>query len=321
MRPTVQNVNRPLKSVPWKLGYMEPDGNPIRLTTHQARYYLSTVAERGTMAQEDLAKWAGRAMLKDNRVYNHMSEEEHVERARELLEGSEIAGRSTSPQIKDPITRAEFNLRATGPTHKTEFGACEHDWVRSPCTKHADCLNCAEHAYVKGDQEAGARLRARVEQQLAECEKALVAIQAGTNVADRWLEHALKSLMRELALVSLLESGDVEGGTKIRLTDDSAEHTHLRRALDQRLPQLRDLSLPVDIRALIGRVTNGEALVDAAGGHDRRDARRLAYRHQAHLEGTDQADLPADGDPDEETNARTAGEHQGGIRDSKGRVA
>ena len=132
---------------------------------------------------------------------------------------------------------------------------------------------------MKGDQEAYARLKARSEQHLSECEKALRAIQAGTNVADRWLEHALKSLVRELQLVRLLELEDLEDGSQINLTDDSAEHSHLRRALEQRLPQLRDGSLPASINALIESYINGKALVDAAGGHDRRDARRLAGRH------------------------------------------
>ena len=326
-RPTTNTVNDLLgfrghkKGVPWKLGYRKLDGSPIKLTTHQARHYVSTAAERGSMAQEHLAKWAGRAMLKDNRVYNHMSEEEHVERARKLLEGSELAGTSTSLRIKEPTTPAEWNLRAKGPTHRTEFGACEHDWVMSPCTKHGDCLSCAEHAYVKGDQEAYARLKARSEQHLAECEKALGAIQAGTNVADRWLEHALKSLMREIPLVRLLESDDIEDGTEIKLTDDSAEHSHLRRALDQQLPQLRDPSLPASVKALIGRFINGEALIHAAGGHDRRDTRRLAHRHQAHLGRTDQADRQVDGDPAIETNARAPRENQGRVPDAQGRVA
>ena len=326
-RPTADTVNDRLgftenkNGVPWKLGYRELDGSPIRLTTHQARHYVSTAAERGSMAQEDLAKWAGRAMLKDNRVYNHMSEEEHVERARKLLEGSELAGTNTSLRINEPTTPAEWNLRAKGPTHRTEFGASEHDWVMSPCTKHGDCLNCAEHAYVKGDQEAYARLKARSEQHIAECEKALGAILAGTSVADRWLEHALKSLVRELPLVRLLESDDIEDGTQISLTDDSAEHSHLRRALEQRLPQLRDPSLPASIKALIGRYSNGKTLVDAAGGHDRRDTRRLAHRHQAHLGRTDQANRQADGDPAVETNARASGENQGRVPDAQGRVA
>ena len=327
LRPTANTVNYLLgfkgerKGVPGKLGYREQDGSPIKLTTHQARHYVSTAAERGSMAQEHLAKWAGRAMLQDNRVYNHMSEEEHVERARRLLEGSELAGTKTSLRIKEPTTPAEWNLHAKGPTHRTEFGACEHDWVMSPCTKHGDCLNCAEHAYVKGDHEAYARLKARSEQHLAECEKALRAIQAGTSVADRWLEHALKSLMRELPLVRLLESDDIEDGTEIKLTDDSAEHSHLRRALDQQLPQLRDPSLPASIKALIGRYINGKALVDAAGGHDRRDTRRLAHRHQAHLGRTDQADRQADGDQAIATNARAARGNQDRVPDPQGWVA
>ena len=326
-RPTGRTVNdqagfRPgRKGVLWKLGYRERDGSPIRLTTHQARHYVSSAAERGSMGQEHLAKWAGRAMLKDNRVYNHMSEEEHVERARKLLEGSELAGTNTSLRIREPTTPAEWNLREKGPTHRTEFGACEHDWVMSPCTKHGDCINCTEHAYVKGDQKAYARLKARCEQHVAEGEKALRAIQAGTRVADRWLEHALKSLIRELPLVRLLESDDIEDGTQIHLTDDSAEHSHLRRALDQRLPQLRDPSLPASIKALIERCINGKALVDAAGGHDRRDARRLAHRNQAHLERTDRADRQAVEDPAVETNARAPRGNPGRVPDAQGGVA
>ena len=326
-KPTANTVNNLLgfkghsKGVLGKAGYRELDGNPIKLTTHQARHYVSTAAERGSMAQEHLAKWAGRAMLKDNRVYNHMSEEEHVERARKLLEGSELAGASTSLRVKDPTTPAEWNLRAKGPTHRTEFGVCEHDWAMSPCTKHGDCVNCAEHTYVKGDQEACARLKEKSEQHRAECEKALRAIQAGITVADRWLEHALKSFMRELSVLRLLESDDIEDGTEIKLTDDSAEHSHLRRALEQRLPQLNDASLPARIKALVEKCINGKALVDAAGGHDRRDARRLAHRHQAHLGRTDQADRQANEDPAVETNARAARENQGRVPDAQGRVA
>ena len=318
-RPTATTIYDLLKppllgkraGVPWKLGYREPDGSPIKLTSHQARHYMSTAAERGSMAQEDLAKWAGRAMLKDNRVYNHLGEQEYAERARKLLEGSELAGRGTTLRTNRPTTPAEWNLHAQGPTHRTEFGTCEHDWVMSPCTKHGDCPNCAEHAYVKGDQAAYARLKARSKQHVAECEKALGAIQAGTNVADRWLEHMLKSLVRELQLVRLLGSDDIEDGTEIRLADDSAEHSHLRRALDQRLPQLRDPSLPNSIKALIGKCINGEALVHAAGGDDRRATGRLAHTHHAHLERTDQTSLQPDADPAGQTNARTGGEHQG----------
>ena len=80
-----------------RLGYADLRARPLRLTTHQARHYLSTVAERGTMAQEDLAKWAGRAMVRDNRLYNHMTETERSQRTRDALTGTQIAGSDCSP--------------------------------------------------------------------------------------------------------------------------------------------------------------------------------------------------------------------------------
>ena len=245
------------------------------------------------MAQEDLAKWAGRANVKDNAVYNHMSEEEHVQRDRELLERSGLYGGGGAMQVKDPTTPTEADNNATGPTHRTAFGMCEHDWVMSPCTKHGDCISCTEHAYAKGDEEVHGRLKEKYESDLAECEKALDALKEGTSVADRWLEHALKSLMRQQQLLSLLESDDIEDGAVIRLSDKRAEHTHLRRELDQGEPQSRDRSLLAEIGGLITRVKNGEALIDVARSADRVAVERMADGHEAHVEATDQADRQA----------------------------
>ena len=210
-----------------------------------------------------------------------MNEQEHVQRARKLLAGSELSGRSTGVRVKEPKTRTEVNIGSAGPTHMTEFGICEHDWVMSPCTKHGDCIACSEHMYVKGNEKTYDRLKGKAEHNIAECQKALTALRAGVNVADRWLEHALKSLMRELQLLALLESEEVEDGATIRLTDDLAEHTHLRRALDQRLPQLRDRLLSGAVEELIEGISNGKALIDIARGEDRGDSGRMADAYEA----------------------------------------
>ena len=163
-----------------------------------------------------------------------------------------------------PTTPAAHNTGVCGPTHRTEFGVCEHDWAMSPCMKHRDCISCTEHVWFKGDPQAHARIKAQHDHHLAECTKALDAVLAGIAVADRWLEHALKSLIREQQLLALMESEEIEDGASIRLADASAEHSHLRRALDQRLPQLRDGSLPESIRTLIARYSSGESLLAVA---------------------------------------------------------
>ena len=161
-------------------------------------------------------------------------------------------------------TDESAGTRERGPTHRTEFGVCEHDWVMAPCMKHRQCLTCSEHVCLKGDMQAHARIRERYEHHLAECTKTLDAVLAGTAVADRWLEHAIKSFVHEQQLLDLMESDEIEDGAPIRLADERAEHTHLSRALAQRLPQLRDAALPQSIAAIIRSYCGGKSLVDAA---------------------------------------------------------
>lgn len=49
-----------------RLVFTEDDGSALRVTTHQFRHYLSTVAQAGGLSQLDIAKWSGR---KDVRQY------------------------------------------------------------------------------------------------------------------------------------------------------------------------------------------------------------------------------------------------------------
>ena len=234
------------------LGYTEPDGSPIKLTTHQARHYLSTLAERGGMVQEDLAKWAGRADMKDNRVYNHMTEAEKVGRARALTQELQLFGAHQRVHVKAPVTIQDFNLREPGPVHKTEFGYCLHDWPMSPCDKYRDCLNCSEHVYVKGNPECRARIKEKVEFLQSQYDEGMEAINRGEAGADRWLEHVSKTLFPAKELLELLESDEIEDGTVIRRNPDAVrEHSHLGRALDQKLPQPPNDSLAQTFQLLL----------------------------------------------------------------------
>lgn len=72
------------KSIFDRYGYKSKEDKRLKVTSHQARHLLSTLANRGGLSQEQLAKWAGRADQKQNRVYNHMSEWEMVSKAEAL---------------------------------------------------------------------------------------------------------------------------------------------------------------------------------------------------------------------------------------------
>jgi hypothetical protein len=53
-----------------RYGFREPDGSPIRVTTHQFRPWLNTLAQEGGMSQELIARWSGRKDMAQNGAYN-----------------------------------------------------------------------------------------------------------------------------------------------------------------------------------------------------------------------------------------------------------
>ncbi|HEY9017221.1 integrase [Thiomicrospira sp.] len=205
-----------------RYGYKDAQGNRLKATSHQMRHLLSTIAERGGMAQDDLAKWAGRADAKQNRVYNQMSEFEMVVRAEQFDPSKSLFGPVGEAKKHIPITIQEFNTLEKGTAHVTEYGFCVHDYTISPCDKYRDCLNCAEQVCVKGEEE---KLR-RIKAQLAEVEKQFkaseTAINEGLAGADRWYEYHQHTLTHLKQLVEILEDPSVPDGSLIKLSNDKS---------------------------------------------------------------------------------------------------
>ena len=108
------------------------------------------------MSQIEIARWSGRVEVKQNRVYDHMSEFEIVDMIRSrdddfVLDGPlEELRQKISEKL--PIDRKSFNILAIPTAHITELGYCIHDYTMSPCQKHLDCLNCTEQVCMKGDR-------------------------------------------------------------------------------------------------------------------------------------------------------------------------
>lgn len=210
------------KSIFDRHGYKDAQGNRLKVTSHQVRHLLSTLAERGGMAQDELAKWAGRADAKQNRVYNQMSEYEMVVRAELFDPSKSLFGPVGETRKHIPITIQEFNTLEKGAAHVTEFGFCVHDYTISPCDKYRDCLNCKEQVCVKGEAEKLERIKAQlaeVEQQFYAAEEAMKDGYAG---ADRWYEYHQHTLVHLRQLVEILEDESLPDGSQIKLINDKS---------------------------------------------------------------------------------------------------
>lgn len=209
--------------------YKNIDGSPISMTSHQIRHYLNTLANRGDLGQLDIAKCSGRANVHQNSTYNHMTDEEYVERARE----AGVGGTLDKIKANKPVTYSDLNAAGVGIAHVTLYGFCIHDFSMLPCQRHRDCLNCTEQVCVKGDVHKLERLKAQRDLIRGQLSKAQSANEDGVYGADRWSQHQIKTLERVDQLIEILDSTDVPDGTVVRLSNDQ-EFSPLKRALAAR---------------------------------------------------------------------------------------
>ncbi|WP_257284851.1 hypothetical protein [Endozoicomonas sp. SESOKO1] len=220
-----------LQSIFDRNGYVGKDGQRLKVNSHQARHFLNTIAQKGGLSQLEIAKWSGRADVRQNRVYNHMSEFEMVAKAESLDITKSFFGPSGEVIRAVPKTVQEFNTLQRGFAHITEFGFCVHDYTMTPCEKYRDCLNCCEQVCIKGQDEKLKRLKEKLQLMEAEWEAACADVEEGVYGADRWSEYHLKTITRTRQLIHILENPDVPEGAVIKLVDHQ-DFSHLGRAIN-----------------------------------------------------------------------------------------
>lgn len=247
-KPKNNTVNEDLSTIEKTPGYFNQSifdrhgfnsgrDKPLKLNTHQPRHLLNTMSQRGKLSQSEIARWSGRADIKQNRVYDHMSEFELVDMLREhdtsltLAQPLEEIAQQIAQQL--PISRHEFNALAIPNAHITEYGFCIHDFVMNPCTRFADCMNCTEQVCIKGDRRLALmkehhsnvkNIIQNTEQEIAE----------GTAGADRWYEMHVLTEKRMANLIDILENPDIPNGSIIKLRNEN-EFNPLLRAIESRI--------------------------------------------------------------------------------------
>ncbi|MGZ0080082.1 hypothetical protein [Methylomonas sp. ZR1] len=226
-----------------------------KITSHQIRHLLSTIAKVNGMDTALLTKWAGRANEKHNRVYNH-TPPEHYNKQLSLISGSHITSHSNLPiiEIVKPNTIQEINTSASLTLHQTEFGVCIHDYIISPCSKHRQCITCPEQVCLKGDNVKLERLKTHLEAEQSLLISDRAAMVEGTIGADRHYNKRLESIKICSELIEKLTDDTLPDGTLIKLSSAS-NMSHLDKALDinnkKRLPKIeknRDTGVQTVIR-------------------------------------------------------------------------
>lgn len=202
-----------------KFGFVEPDGSPIKVSTHQFRHYLNTLAQAGGLSQLDIAKWSGRKDVRQNAAYDHVTPGQMVQKIRDAIgDDSTLFGPLAELAKKTLIPRDEFARLVVPTAHTTELGYCIHDYTMSPCQQHRDCIHCTDLICVKGDEEKGRRLRQQLDEARDLLRRAEEATNDGYFGSDRWLEHHTSTVERLSQLCSIIDDPKVPIGAVIQLS-------------------------------------------------------------------------------------------------------
>jgi hypothetical protein len=218
-----------MKNIFERYGYTGINNENLHFHSHQIRHLLNTIAQRGGLSEYEIAKWSGRANAKQNRVYNHIDEDEMLEKYKSLKSQAKNYTVSDQIIISDPVSRKSYLSIEHSAVHATEFGYCVHDYSIAPCEKFRDCINCSEQICIKGNSDSLNRLKRRLldTQQLIE-----KATKEGISWddKDRWLTFHLKTKERLQELIGILESKEIPDDSFVRLSNKN--YSHLSSVLD-----------------------------------------------------------------------------------------
>lgn len=204
-------------------GFLERDGTPMEMRSHQVRHYLNTLAQSNGVSQLDIAMWSGRADVSQNSAYDHVTPAEILNKTKEIAvaAGSQLfAGPTQIPKIRVVAHRDDATGRLiTGTAHATLYGMCRHDFAASPCPIHRDCLNCHEHICVKGAQVKLTNIKRMHDETAGLLASAEEAERGSKHGASRWVEHHKRTLEHCKQLIAILESSTIADGALVALNN------------------------------------------------------------------------------------------------------
>lgn len=212
-------VSSGFASIFTKHGFVEADGSDIKITTHQFRHYLNTLAQAGGLSQLDIAKWSGRKDIRQNAAYDHVTPGQMIQIIRDAVGGESVMfGPLAELSKKTLIPRDEFARLVVPTAHTTELGYCIHDYTMSPCQVHMDCINCTDLICVKGDLEKERRLRTQLDEAQSLMLQAEQANKEQYFGSDRWLDHHKNTVARLTELLSIMDDPKVPVGAIVQLS-------------------------------------------------------------------------------------------------------
>ena len=174
---------------------------------------------------------SGRLKISQADAYDHRTADHvHQVRAELLPDDGRLFGEILTFSPKEPlyVYEVERQIEELGMLKAvvlTPFGVCTNDFVQSPCEYHTDCLNCRNHACVKGLPARTENIRKRLELQEKALAGARIALENGDYGVEDHIRQTLEPNVQRLgAIVQVLDDPRFPLGTEILLAHGPDGH-------------------------------------------------------------------------------------------------
>lgn len=229
-------------------------GKHWRLTTHQPRHFLNTLAQSKHLSQALIAFWSGRKRVEQNSWYDHVPHEAFIETFVALGDASPrpvkavgaLAEKIAQRAGKEMISTSDAMRLEVGSVISTRFGLCRHNYALTPCPKDKNCIGCGENSFIKGSDRH--LMEARSQLAIAEraVENCLAAIASGESGVESWLKKHREAKERWTLVIKHMLDPAIESGTLITLPAPKAPQTKTGLTLN-----IKETESPNELEAML----------------------------------------------------------------------
>lgn len=213
-----------VRSVFERFDSLDENGAPLRINTHDFRHWLNTLVQQHGADQAIVAKWSGRADIKQNAEYDHVSGIQLAEVGRDLMAKGKVFGALANVHdALDPVDRETFRETVFATAHVTDLGICDHDYHSAPCPELSfDGCSVCEHLNVeKGNKPARERAeRTRVDVQWL-LDRAKADLDDGFDEASNFVDAHTMMLEGLDRILAIHDNPTIPEGSWVRANKES----------------------------------------------------------------------------------------------------
>jgi hypothetical protein len=190
--------------------YLDNDGQPYTIRTHDFRRLLNMIAQRGGLSQTEIAQWMGRRRASDNAAYDLRTSTEMAVEMRELVAKNEVYGViAEQVQALPEAERGPFLEARLAMIHTTPHGQCASNIAESPCATAMSCLGgCRQYLRRKGDAKSRESLLRIERETVIALSKAREATALGKFNAENWVRSQETILRTTRAAIKAPKTAD-----------------------------------------------------------------------------------------------------------------